>query len=62
MVLQAKDFLDLYSGGKYSERRTGQEDCPGYCLEKDQLDRCEVICECAFVREVLQIIKEHPKN
>jgi hypothetical protein len=26
MTLEAKDFLDLYSGKKYDERRTDQED------------------------------------
>jgi hypothetical protein len=58
MTIEAKDFLDLYSGKKYSERRTGQEDCPGFCLEKEQLARCEALCECAFNREIIQAIKE----
>lgn len=62
MVLQAKDFLDLYPGTRYSGRRTGQADCPGYCLRKDQLDRCEALCECAFVREIVHIIKGYPKG
>ncbi len=58
MALEAKDFLSLYSGEKYTERRTGKEECPGYCLDKEQLNRCDAICECAFNREVIQIIKE----
>jgi hypothetical protein len=57
MTLKAEEFLSLYSGKKYSDRRTGMEGCPGYCLEKEQLDRCDAICECAFNREVIQIIK-----
>lgn len=63
MTLEAKDFLDLYSGKKYAERRTGQEDCPEYCLDEKQLNRCDVLCEGAFNREVIKIIKErHSKE
>jgi hypothetical protein len=58
IALQAKEFLSLYSGKKYTERRTGKEECPGYCLEEKQLNRCDALCECAFNREVIQIIKE----
>lgn len=58
LVIQAKAFLDLYSGAKYSERKTGSDECPGYCLEKDQLSRCDAACECAFIREVIEIIKQ----
>ena len=57
MALEAKDFSTLYSGKKYTERRTGEEECPGYCLDKEQLNRCNAFCECAFNREVIQIIK-----
>ncbi len=58
MVIEAKHFLNLYSGKKYTERRTGKEGCPGYCLDQKQLDRCEAICECAFNREIIQIINK----
>ena len=58
MALQAKDFLSLYTGKKYTERRINEEDCPGYCLDKNQLDRCDALCECAFNREVIQVIRE----
>ena len=58
MTIEAKDFLSLYSGKKYTERSTGEEDCPGYCLDENQLNRCDALCECAFNREVIQIIKE----
>ena len=58
IVLEAKSFLSLYSGKKYTEKRTGEGECPGYCLEKEQLNRCDVICECAFNRETIHIIKE----
>ncbi|WP_419660102.1 hypothetical protein Dvar_04470 [Desulfosarcina variabilis str. Montpellier] len=57
MAIKAEKFLSLYSGRKYSERRTGEEGCPGYCLDKKQLNRCDAFCECAFNREIIQIIK-----
>ena len=57
MAIEVKDFMNLYKGTIYSERKTGGEECPRYCLDKDQLDRCNVLCECAFAREIIQIIK-----
>ena len=58
MAIEVVDFKDLYAGEIYTERRTGEEECPGYCLDKDQLERCDALCECAFVREIMQIIKD----
>ena len=58
MAIEANEFLSLYSGKKYTERRTGKEECPGFCLDKEQLDRCDALCECAFNREVIQIMKD----
>jgi len=60
MTLPAKMFLDLYSGPRYAERKSLSEDCPRYCYDKEQLSRCDVQCECAFVREVVHIIKSGP--
>ena len=58
MAIQTKDFLTLYAGKKYTEEKAGEEECPRYCLDEKQLNRCDVFCECAFNREVIQIIKE----
>jgi len=58
MAIKVKVFLSLYSGGKYTERRTGKKECPGYCLDEKQLNRCDALCECAFNREVIQIIND----
>ena len=62
MALQTVDFLDLYTGTRYSERRTGEAECPGYCLDRDQLNRCDALCECAFFREIIQLIRERQKK
>lgn len=58
MTLEAKEFLNLYEGERYPERRTGEKECPGYCLDEEQLARCAAFCECAFNREIIQLIKE----
>lgn len=58
MAIPSVQFLDLYDGPRYTERKAGTEGCPGYCLNREQLDRCTEFCECSFVREVIQIIKK----
>ena len=50
-------FADLYSGPMFKERQTGTENCPGYCLHKQALNRCPAECECAYVREIIQLFK-----
>ena len=62
IAIKAEEFLSLYSGKKYKERRTNKEDCPQYCFEKEQLDRCDALCECAFNREIIEIIKTKQDN
>ncbi len=58
IVIKAEEFLSLYSGKRYSEQRAGKEECPGYCLDEKQLNRCDALCECAFNREIIQMIKD----
>ena len=61
LAIPAEQFRDLYKGPIFKERATGSDDCPGHCLHEDQLDPCPVRCECAYVREILQIIRRWPK-
>ena len=56
LVAPAGQFLDLYSGERYTPNNVGKDDCPGYCLENGPLQRCDAVCEYAFVREVIQVI------
>ena len=58
IAVPVHQFSDLCEGTIYSERKTGSEECPGYCQEVDNLSPCKNQCECAFVREILQVIKE----
>ena len=50
-------FKDLYDGPVFEIRATGTGDCPGHCLHEDELSPCPAICECAFVREIIQLFK-----
>ncbi|MEW5774722.1 MAG: hypothetical protein AB1916_14490 [Thermodesulfobacteriota bacterium] len=56
-TVEAEHFFCLYDGAKYTERRVFKDDCPQLCLDTTQLDRCDAFCECAFNREVIQVIK-----
>jgi len=60
LALHANAFWDLYQGAFFQERATGSDQCPAYCLHQDVLDPCHAKCECAFVREILQVIKNWP--
>ncbi|MEW6250296.1 MAG: hypothetical protein AB1716_06600 [Planctomycetota bacterium] len=62
LAILVEQFRDLYDGPVYETRKTGMDECPGYCLHKDELARCPQRCECAFVREIIQIVREWPKG
>jgi hypothetical protein len=62
IALPAGVFRDLYGGPVYAGRATGTADCPGYCLRREELEPCPARCECAYVREVLQIVRGWPKS
>jgi hypothetical protein len=62
LAIQAYLFGDLYDGPIFATRLTDCEDCPGYCLYREELQTCPAECECAYVREIVQIIKNWPKR
>jgi hypothetical protein len=62
MALQAGVFNDLHDGPVFSERLTGQPSCVGYCLQRNELRPCPNRCECAWVRDVLQVVRRWPKR
>ena len=61
LSIHAARFEDLYDGPIFAERATGGPECPGFCLHKDELAPCTAKCECAYVREIIRIIREWPK-
>ena len=60
--LQASKFRDLYDGHVYTERKTDTENCPDYCKNPDELKPCQEECECAYVREIIQVISDWAQN
>lgn len=62
MSIWAKDFVDLFHGTIYTEHAIGSDQCPGYCLQQEELRPCSVHCEYAYVREIVGIIKSWPKQ
>ena len=60
LAVQASQFQDLYTGPMVQERRTGHADCPGYCLREGELAACPAQCECASVRQILEIVSRWP--
>jgi len=61
LAIPVSAFRDLHGGQVFTERATGTTECPGHCLRTDDLEPCPARCECAFVREILQVIKNWPK-
>jgi hypothetical protein len=61
LAVRAGSLKDLYHGPFFSERNTGLESCPGYCLRRQELEPCPAECACAWVRDVLQLIRQRPK-
>lgn len=60
--LPVSQFQNLYDGTIFPDRATDSDECPAYCLNKEDLRPCPAQCECAFVREIVQKIKKWPKN
>jgi hypothetical protein len=62
IAIPAGLFKDLYKGSVFAERMTGTEICQGFCKDKDAIEPCDAHCECAYVREIMQIIRNWPKQ
>ena len=58
IAIPISEFLDLYTGPRYPENRALTPGCPRYCLDKDQLARCDVLCECAAARETISVLAD----
>ena len=60
--IAAEKFKDLYQGSVYKENLLGTEQCPEYCLHENRLDPCPAKCECAYVRDIIQTVRNWQKN
>ncbi len=57
LSLKVHELADLYPGPIYEEPKTGSRDCPGYCLHANEFRPCPAQCECAYVRDILQLLR-----
>ena len=62
MAFTVEDFQTLYQGPVFKECKRETNECPNYCLKQSNLKACPTKCECSFVREIIQIIKNWPKK
>ncbi|HEY3330960.1 MAG TPA: hypothetical protein VGK19_13115 [Capsulimonadaceae bacterium] len=58
MAVPIGEFMDLYTGPRFPDKRALTPGCPRYCIDEHQLSRCSVQCECAVAREAVAIVTE----
>ncbi len=61
IAIRVHKFKDLYDGPIYSQCLFGTEECHELCLHKNNLDPCPAKCECSYVRNLVQIVKNWKK-
>ena len=55
-------FVSLSTMPILTKRTVEPPDCPGLCMREGALSPCPVKCECNWVRDVLQTIKNWPQQ
>jgi hypothetical protein len=55
IAISADAFSDLYDGPIFEGTKNGTDECPEYCMDKKELRPCPAECECAYVREIIQL-------
>jgi hypothetical protein len=61
LAIEAGRFVDLAAGPMYRRSLHGTEECSEYCLRLDDLRPCPAHCDCAYVRDVLQVVRNWKK-
>jgi hypothetical protein len=62
IAVRVNQFRDLYHGPVFSQCLFGTEECHELCLHKFNLKPCPAKCECSYVRELVQIVKNWSKK
>jgi hypothetical protein len=62
IAIPAGLFKDMYAGPVFDQRLTNTEVCQGFCKDIKALEPCGEKCECAYVREIMQIIRNWPRD
>jgi hypothetical protein len=61
-AIEVSFFKDLYQGKENLENKMGSSECPGYCKNNENLNDCNVLCECNYVRKILTKIVKRIKD
>ncbi|MBD3167533.1 hypothetical protein GF324_13115 [bacterium] len=59
LAVRAGEMKHFYDGPAVEVRNTGNEDCPGRCLDDEDLEPCGATCDMNWIREVLQYLRRH---
>lgn len=62
LAVPAGCFFDLHKGTVFKGHPTPAKECSGYCLRRENIAPCPIMCECAFVRDILQTVSKWPKR
>ena len=58
IALHVKNFMDLYTGPRFSEPKVGTGECEKRCLEYSDIERCKTDCRYAYIREIMQFMRK----
>jgi hypothetical protein len=61
LALDVIDFDDLYIGPIYDMNLAETDECSRLCHDMNKLEACNAECKYAYVRDIIQIIKDWPK-
>ena len=62
LAMEVMEFDNLYKGPRYDMSLTGTDDCANLCLDINELGTCASKCKYAYVRDIIQVIKNWPKS
>ena len=59
LAIPAGALRRFYHGPEYVAHHTGDDDCRRLCVTRDELEACDVECDMAWVREIIQLLRRH---
>ena len=62
LAMGVMKFDDLYTGPTYDMSLADTDECSNLCSDMNKLDACSAKCKYAYVRDIMQIIKNWPKT
>lgn len=59
LAIPAGTLKRFYHGPEYTAHHTGDEDCPRHCVKREDFELCDVECDMAWVRQIIQLLARH---